>query len=166
MHFVAAGAFAGPYPLTANEKAARTPAVPDGVRLLGSLCLLGWRRLNCVKVEVEQRIARVTLVLVLLPEPDDLLQDLDVEALALGLGKNVLLLVVHRFEVLVDTLDALDERAKPIARHPIWSTHALLLSASKHLSEKSRPRLPLNEALLELGPDTQRCPGVTLGRSG
>jgi hypothetical protein len=65
-----------------------------------------------VKVEVEQRIALVTLVLVLLPEPDYLLQDLDVESLALGLGKDVLLLVVHRLEVLVDTLDALDERAR------------------------------------------------------
>ena len=29
-----------------------------------------------------------------------------------------------------------------IARNPIWSTHGLLLSASKHLSEKSRPGLP------------------------
>src|SRR5664279_5924512 len=96
-----------------------------------------------MKVEVEQRIALVTLVLVLLPEPDDLLQDLDVEALALGLGKDVLLLVVHCLEALVDILDALNERAKPIARNPIWSTHGLLLSASKHLSEKSRPRLPL-----------------------
>ena len=59
------------------------------------------------------------------------------------------------------TLDALDERAKPITRHPIWSTHALLLSASKHLSKKSRPRLPLNEALLEIGPDTLHGPAVT-----
>jgi hypothetical protein len=50
-------------------------------------------------------------------------------------------LVVHRLEVLIDTLDALDERAKPIARNPIWSTHGLLLLASKRPSEKSRPAL-------------------------
>src|SRR5664279_2340042 len=102
-----------------------------------------------MKVEVEQRIALVTLVLVLLSEPDDLLQDLDVEALTLGLGKNILLLVIYRFELLVDMLDTLDERAKPIARNPIWSTHGLLLSARKHLGEKSRRGSPPNRGFIE-----------------
>jgi hypothetical protein len=73
-----------------NNKAARKPAVLEGFSLLGGLRLWRWGRLNCVKVEVEQRIALVALILVLLPEPDDLLQDLDVEALALGLGKDAL----------------------------------------------------------------------------
>ena len=54
------------------------PRAPGGLKLIGSVRLRGWGCLNCVKVEVEQDVALVTLVLVLLPEPDYLLQDLDV----------------------------------------------------------------------------------------
>src|SRR5664279_2718936 len=119
-----------------------------------------------MKVEVEQRIALVTLVLVLLPEPNYLLQDLDVEALALGLRKDVLFLVVHRLETLVDTLDALNERAKPIARNP--SGPLMVYSCRPaNISARNPGRACLrNEALLDIEPDTQPGPGVTLGRSG
>ena len=53
----------------------------------------GGSAFNGVKVEAEQAVALVTLLLVLLPEPDDLLQDLHVEAVTLGLGVDVLLIL-------------------------------------------------------------------------
>jgi hypothetical protein len=119
----------------------------------------GRDRLNRAKVNVKQSLAFVTFVLILLPEPDYLLQDLYVEAIAFCLGKNVLFLVIHHPEIFIDPLDALYERAKPITGNPIWSTHGLLLSASQHLGEESRPGLPPNGALFEIGPDMQHGSG-------
>ena len=119
-----------------------------------------------MKVEVEQRIALVTLALVLLSEPDDFLQDLDVEALTLGLGKNILLLVIDRFELLVDMLDALDEERN---RSPATPSGPLMVYScrSANTSARNPSRACLrNEARLKIEPDMQPGPGVTLGRSG
>ena len=51
------------------------------------------RRFHRAHVEIEQAFALVALFLVLLPQLDDLLQDLHVKPLALGLGKDFLLLL-------------------------------------------------------------------------
>src|ERR1700753_3681640 len=61
-------------------------------RLLGFL--FRRRLLHGAHVEVEQAFALVALFLVLLAQFDDLLEDLDVEPLALGLRENFLLLLV------------------------------------------------------------------------
>src|SRR5919205_1261551 len=69
----------------------------------------------------------VALLLVLLPEPDHLFEDLHVEALALGLGEHVLLVLVQPFDVLLDALDPLDKGTEPIPCDPTRSAHAYLL---------------------------------------
>ena len=75
-------------------------------------------------VDVEQRLVLVALVPVLLPELDDLLEDLDVEALALGLGEHFLLALIQLDDLPFQLLDALHEGAHPIARHPNLVGHA------------------------------------------
>ena len=54
--------------------------------------------------------ALIALVLVLLPQLDDLLEDFYIEPLALGLSKDFLLLLVQLLQFAVDILDPLDER--------------------------------------------------------
>ena len=63
------------------------------------------------------------LVLVLLSELDDLLEDLHVEALSLGLGEDFLLGLVQLLDLVLDLLDALHERADPIAWNSNDVTH-------------------------------------------
>ena len=66
----------------------------------------------------------VALALVLLAELDDLLQDLDVEAFALGLGEDLLLALVQLGDFLLQLLDPLHKGAHPIAGDPNLVSHA------------------------------------------
>src|SRR5438132_7504 len=68
--------------------------------------------LDGAKIGLEQRLLLVTLLLVLLAQPNDLAQDLHVEAVALGFGIDVLLVLVERLDLLLDPLDALDNRSQ------------------------------------------------------
>src|SRR4051812_26089870 len=74
-------------------------------------------------VDVEQGLVLVTLVLILLAQLDDLLEDLHVEALTLGLGEDFLLGLVQVLDLVLDLLNALHERADPIARNSNDVTH-------------------------------------------
>ena len=80
------------------------------------LFLLRRRRFHRPHVEIEQAFALVALVLVLLPQLDDLLEDLHIEALALGLRKDFLLLLVQLLQFGVEILDPLDERTDSCRR--------------------------------------------------
>jgi hypothetical protein len=62
-----------------------------------------------VKVHVEQRGVLIEFLLILLPNPDYLAEDLHVEALPLCLGEDVLLVLGECLDLLLDLLDALDE---------------------------------------------------------
>src|SRR5690349_14886323 len=59
-------------------------------------------------VEIEQALALVALVLVLLAQLDDLLEDLHIEPFALGLREHFLLLLVQLGQFAIDVLDPLD----------------------------------------------------------
>src|SRR4051812_38465084 len=86
----------------------------SGLRsLLRSGCLrylFRRRGFHGAHVEIEQAFAFVALVLVLLPQLDDLLQDLYIKPLALGLREHFLLLLVQLGQFAVNVLDPLDER--------------------------------------------------------
>src|SRR3569623_1992642 len=73
------------------------------------LRLLRRCRLHRAHVEVEQAFALVALVLVFLAQLDDLLEDLHVEAVALGFRENLLLLHAQLLQNAVEVLDPLDE---------------------------------------------------------
>src|ERR1700737_356988 len=73
------------------------------------------RRFHGPHVEIEQAFALVALFLVLLPQLDDLLEDLHVEPLALGLRKDLLLLLAQFMHFGVQILDPLNERTNPPA---------------------------------------------------
>jgi hypothetical protein len=75
---------------------------------------------------VEQRLLLISLLLVLLSDPDDLAQDLDIKALALRLGIDVLLIFGESLDLLVHLLDALDKSTELIARYATWSAHTFL----------------------------------------
>src|SRR5262245_37742341 len=78
-------------------------------------------------VEVEQRFLLVPLLLVLLANPDHLSQHPDVEAVALGFGKDFPLGLVELLDLLVDVLNALDDRPQLVAWNVGRSAHGLLL---------------------------------------
>src|SRR5215210_1808604 len=72
---------------------------PDGrpygskTPLLGGL-EIGLRGLDHAEIDLEERLVLVALLLVLLPQADDLLEDLDVVALVLGFVEDRLLVLV------------------------------------------------------------------------
>src|SRR3954447_5305985 len=72
--------------------------------------LIRLRGFHRAHVEIEQALALVTLVLVLLTQLDDLLEDLYIEPFALGLREHFLLLLAQLGQLAVDVLDPLDER--------------------------------------------------------
>ena len=78
-------------------------------------------------VEVEQRFLLVPLLLVFLANSDHLSQHLDVEAVALGFGKDFPLGLVELLDLLVDVLDALDDRPQLVAWNVARFAHGLLL---------------------------------------
>src|SRR5690606_35800754 len=65
------------------------------------------------QVEVEDRLFLLALDLVLLAKAHDLADHLGVVALALGLGEDLLDVVGDRGLVLLEALDALDDRLQP-----------------------------------------------------
>ena len=71
-----------------------------------------------VHIDVKERVVFVALLLVLLSQPDHFAQDLDIEALTLGLGVDVFLVIRQCFDLLLEPLDAFDERSQPIACSP------------------------------------------------
>jgi hypothetical protein len=68
----------------------------------------GTSALHGAHVDVEQAVVLVALVLVLLSQLDDLLQDLHVEALALGLSEDLFLLLVDLLKLGLKVLNALN----------------------------------------------------------
>jgi hypothetical protein len=73
----------------------------------------GARARRWPEIEVGQRLLLVALGLVLLAQADDLAEDLDVEAFALGLVEDALHVGGDRGLVLLQALDALDEALQP-----------------------------------------------------
>src|ERR1019366_4605473 len=83
---------------------------------------------NGLQVEVQQRFLLVALLLVLLAHSDHLPQNLDVEAVALGFEIDFLLAFGELFDLLLDTLNALDDGPQLITRNTLTrSAHGLLL---------------------------------------
>src|SRR5262249_27017533 len=78
-------------------------------------------------VEVEERFLLVALLLVFLANADHFPQHLDVEAVALGFGKDFTLGFVEFLDLLLDVLDALDNGPQLIAWNVGRSAHGLLL---------------------------------------
>src|SRR6266852_1255119 len=88
-------------------------------------CLRGRPR-DGLHVDVQERFLLVALLLVQLAHPDDLAQNLDVEAVPLGLEVDLLLAFVELLDLLVDVLDTLDDRSQLVARNVSRSAHGLL----------------------------------------
>ena len=105
---------------------------PSGVCALICLrrkaCLLcglkfGSCSLEGVEIDFEQRLVLVALVCILLAQPDDLTQDLDVKAVALCFGVNFLFVVVQSLDVFLNPLDTLNKSPQLIAGDSTWSAH-------------------------------------------
>src|SRR5215207_9998614 len=93
----------------------------------------GRRRLQRMHVDVEQRVALIALLLILPSQPDNLPQDLHVEAFPLRFGIYVFLVVRQRLDLLLEVLDAFNEGTKPITCDAVWSTHRSLLTRTAAL---------------------------------
>jgi hypothetical protein len=85
----------------------------------------------------------VALVLVLLAQLDDLLEDLHIEALALGLGEDFLLSLIQLLDFVLDLLDALHERADSIARDSNDVTHGFSFAIRRPALSGSGVSAPL-----------------------
>src|SRR5215203_6114975 len=85
----------------------------------------GLRRPKGVKVDLEQRLVLLALLLILLSYADHLF--FTSKPSPLGLCKDLFLVFGQAFDVLFNVLDALDEGAQSITGHPSWSAHAYLL---------------------------------------
>src|ERR1700730_14601007 len=106
------------FPTSATWLSARNRADPiPNARLLRRLENGSCRR-DGVQVDVEQRLLLVALLRVLLAQPNHFAQDLHVEAVALGLLIDFLLVFVQRLDLFLDPLDALDDGAQLIAGDP------------------------------------------------
>ncbi len=95
--------------------------------------------------------------MVLLTHADHFAQDLDVEAVALRLGVDLLLALGQLFDLLVDVLDALHDRSKLIACKVTRSAHGLLpvnTTAQKSMIQvaASRQARGLGKRLVKLEP--------------
>ena len=81
----------------------------------------------------------VALLLVLLADADDLLEDLHVEALALGFGEDLLLALVPLLDLELELLHALDERLHPMTRDPDLVRHAHAPAVARIGTIEARP---------------------------
>src|SRR5207253_2120140 len=90
------------------------------------------RRLQGMEVDVEERFLLIALLLVLLADPDDLAKDLHVEAVAFGFGVDGLFVLGEPLDLLLELLDALDERPQLIPCNSTGSGHGF--------SSSTRPR--------------------------
>src|SRR3954453_3703681 len=99
-------------------------------------------RAGCVHrphIHVEQGVALIALVLVLLPQLDDLLEDLNVETLALGLRKDLLLRLVQLLQFAVQMLDPLNEGTDSSAGNADVRHGASLLNEIVKMTAKTSP---------------------------
>src|SRR4029453_8775716 len=69
-------------------------------------------------IDVEQRLLLVEIILVHSPDANQLAHDLGVEAVALGLGVDLLDVAAERALFLFEPLDPLDKRAQRLAGNP------------------------------------------------
>jgi hypothetical protein len=100
--------------------------------------MLWRRRLDGVEIGVEQGAPFVSILGVFSPEPDHLAYDLYIEACTLGLGVNVLLIVVERPDFFLKVLNPLDNRAKLTTFNSgTSSTHGFLLVNTGRESARS-----------------------------
>jgi hypothetical protein len=87
----------------------------------------------------------VAFVLVLLPQADDLLDDLDVVTFALGLLKDFLLALVQGLDLFLDVFDELDDSANALALNSPDATACSNLrrtSLAENVSRRqSRPKV-------------------------
>jgi hypothetical protein len=70
------------------------------------------------KIQVQQGVLFVALVLVLLAQPQDFPVDFNIEAFSLGLCEDFLLALIQRLDLFVDAFNSLDKRAVFVMRAP------------------------------------------------
>src|SRR6516225_5601441 len=92
--------------------------------------------LNSAHVEIEQTLALIALFLVLLPQFDDLFEDLHVKPFAFGLRKHFFLLFVQLLQFNIKIFDPFDERANLAAGNGDVSHGASLKSGSAKMTAK------------------------------
>src|SRR3954470_6297854 len=90
-------------------------------------------------VHIEQGVALIAFVLVLLSQLDDLLEDFHIETLALGLCKNFLLRLVQLLQFAVQMLDPLNERTDSSAGNADVRHGASLLNEIVKMTAKTSP---------------------------
>jgi hypothetical protein len=85
------------------------------------------RPLDGFQVGVQKRVLLVTLLLVLLAQPDHFSKDLHVEAVTLGFQVNFLFGLGKFLDLVFDMLNPFDDSSQLIARNPHRLAHGLLL---------------------------------------
>src|SRR6478609_5964624 len=130
--------------------------------------MLSDRLADRLQIEVEDRLFLLALFEIALAQRDDLAQHLDVVAVALGLGIDLLDVVGDRLLLFLEALDALHDALELIALNRI--VHLISFRGYENFGRSVRPdrgRASSRKAFALNRPDAAPAPVVTLsGRSG
>src|SRR4051794_20055036 len=109
-------------------------------------------------VDVEQRFLLVHVVLVHAPDADDLAHDGAVEAAALGFGVDILDIGAQRALLLLEPLDAFDERAQLLAGNPPDIRHSFPLPCCSDKVSGGRPSVSASAGTPRTPPSVPASP--------
>jgi hypothetical protein len=92
---------------------------------LRRFCLRRFRLFHCSKIEIKKRIAFVALIFILLAQTKDFLEDLHIEPFPFGLREDFFFPLVKCLDLLIDMLNAFDNRQNAIARNAYRVGHVV-----------------------------------------
>lgn len=100
---------------------------PFGDENLCRFCLRGFRLFQSSKIEIKKRIVFVARILILLAQTKDFLENLHIEPVPFGFREDFFFPLVKCLDLLIDMLDAFDNRQNAIARNAYRVGHVVPL---------------------------------------